>query len=104
MYITKIRLYQKTKFYSITTQPASYTKLHTRPFGKQQYVYIRTYIHTVDVERFAGLNVHGFNPTEIITEVLSRCLGQKCLLLKRVAYIHRKTFMVLLKTTKTMKV
>ena len=51
-------------------------------------------IHTVDVERFAGLNVHGFNPTEVFTEILSYCLGQKCLLLKRGAYIHRKTFAV----------
>ena len=36
---------------------------------------------TVDVEKFAGLNVHGFNPTEVFTEILSNFLSQKCLLL-----------------------
>ena len=34
----------------------------------------------IDVERFAGLNVCGFNPIEVFAEILSRCLGQKCLL------------------------
>ena len=59
---------------------------------------------TVDVERFAGLNVCGFNPTKVFVEILSCCLSQKCLLLKRGTYIHGKTFVVLLKTTKTMNV
>ena len=36
--------------------------------------------HTVDGERFAGLNVCVFNPIEVFTEMLSRFLGQKCLL------------------------
>ena len=26
--------------------------------------------YTVDVEKFAGLNVHSFNPTEVFTEIL----------------------------------
>ena len=34
----------------------------------------------IDVERFAGLNVHGFNLIEIFTEILLCCLDQKCLL------------------------
>ena len=32
-------------------------------------------IDTVDVERFAELNVHGFNPTEVFTEILLHFLG-----------------------------
>ena len=59
---------------------------------------------TVEVEKFTGLNLRGFNPTEVFAEILSCCLSQKCLLLKSDAYIHGKTFTVLLKTTKTMKV
>ena len=55
---------------------------------------------TVDVEKFTGLNFHGFNPTKVFTEILPRFLSQKCLLLKRDAYIHGKTFTVVLKTVK----
>ena len=50
---------------------------------------------TVDGERFAGLNVCGFNPIEVFKEILSCCLGQKYFLfsiIKRGAYIHRKNF------------
>ena len=36
-------------------------------------------LHTVDVERCAGLNVCSFNPIEVFEEILSCCLGQKCL-------------------------
>ena len=36
--------------------------------------------HTVDMERFAGLNVYGFNFIEVFTEIFSHGLGQKCLL------------------------
>ena len=32
------------------------------------------------METFAGLNVHSFNPFETFIEILSLCLGQKCLL------------------------
>ena len=60
--------------------------------------------YTVDMERFAGLNACGFNPTEVLAEILSCCLSQKYILLKKGTYIHGKTFAVLLKTTKTMKV
>ena len=37
-------------------------------------------VHTVDMERFAGLNICGFNPIEILAETLLCCVGQKCLL------------------------
>ena len=37
-------------------------------------------MYTIDGERFAGLNVHVFNPIEVFVEILLRCLGQKCLL------------------------
>ena len=47
---------------------------------------------TVDVEKFTGLNFHGFNPSKVFAEIPSRFLSQKCLLLKRGAYIHGKTF------------
>ena len=56
------------------------------------------------MEKFAGLNFRGFNPTKVFTEILSCILGQKCLLFKSGAYIHKKTFTVLLKTAKTIKV
>ena len=55
---------------------------------------------TVDVEKIAGLNFQGFNPTKVFKEILPRFLSQKWLLLKRGAYIHGKTFIVLLKTVK----
>ena len=55
---------------------------------------------TVDVEKVARLNFHGFNPTEVSTEILSRFLSQKPLLLKSGDYIHGTTYMVLLKTMK----
>ena len=32
------------------------------------------------MEIFTGLNVHGFNPTEVSVEIFSHCLDQKCLL------------------------
>ena len=35
---------------------------------------------TVDMEKFAGLNTHGFNSIEVLSEILLHCLGQKCLL------------------------
>ena len=38
------------------------------------------YRTTVDVERFTGLNVRGFNPIEVSVEILSHYLGQKGLL------------------------
>ena len=37
--------------------------------------------YTIDVERFTGLNVHGFSLIKVFAEVLSRCLGQKYILI-----------------------
>ena len=34
---------------------------------------------TVDVEKFAGLNIHGFNPIEVFAEILKHFFSQKCL-------------------------
>ena len=33
------------------------------------------------MEIFAGIHIHGFNPTEGFAETLLCCFGQKCLLL-----------------------
>ena len=58
---------------------------------------------TIDGERFAGINAHGFNLIEVFAELLLRCLGQKCFLfsvIKRGTYIHGKTFTVLLNIVK----
>ena len=65
------------------------------------------YTYTVNEEIFTGLNVCAFNPIEVVAEILLRCLGQKCFLfstIKRGAYIHGRTFVVLLKTVKSAKV
>ena len=35
---------------------------------------------TVNVERFTGLNIHGFNPIKFFVGTLLQCLGQQCLL------------------------
>ena len=44
------------------------------------YNYATTSTGTVDKERFAGLNVHIFNPIEVFAEIYLCCLSQKCLL------------------------
>ena len=61
-------------------------------------------IATVNEKIFAGLNFHGFNPTEVFAEILSCFLSQKCLLLNSSTYIHGNTSAVLLITVKTVKV
>ena len=51
--------------------------------------------YIVDMERFAGLNIHGFNPIEVFMEILPCCLGQKCLLyniIKERCLYSRKNF------------
>ena len=66
-------------------------------------MYIR---ETTDVERFTGLNIHDFNPSEVFTEILLHYLCQKYILfniIKERHYIQGKTFTVFLKTTKTAK-
>ena len=58
---------------------------------------------TVYVERFAGVNVRGFNPIEVFVKIPSKCLLE-CLLFsiikERRAYIHVKPFAALLKSRK----
>ena len=36
---------------------------------------------TVNVERFAGLNICSFSPMKFFAEILSRCIGHQCSLL-----------------------
>ena len=38
---------------------------------------ISTKSTTVDGERFAGLNIHGFSAIEVFTEIFLHCLGYK---------------------------
>ena len=38
-------------------------------------------IATIDMERFAGLNIHDFSPMKFFAEVFSQCIGLQCLLL-----------------------
>ena len=57
-------------------------------------------IYTVNVERFAGLNVHGFSPMKVFVAILLRCLGQQCVYyLTIVKYSWEQ---VLLKTVKVL--
>ena len=35
------------------------------------------YVCTVDGERFAGLNIHGFSTIKVFMEIFSHCLGHK---------------------------
>ena len=68
---------------------------------------INTWGSTVDGERFAGLNIHGFSAIEVFTEIFLRCLGHKSLLfsINKVRQLYsRKNFAVLLKTVKNAKV
>ena len=63
--------------------------------------------HTVDGERFAGLDIHGFSAIEVLMEILSCCLAMSThylVQLKTGTYIHVKTLTVLRKTVKNMKV
>ena len=48
--------------------------------------------NTVGRERFAGPNVRVFNPFEVFTEIISRCLGQKCSLIKERHLYSRENF------------
>ena len=70
-----------------------------------------TILYIVDVERFTGLNVHGFSFIKVFVEILLCCLGQKYSLFSIIKerclysyYIHRKTLALLLKTMKSTKV
>ena len=37
--------------------------------------------NTVDMERFAGLNIHSVSPMKFFAEILSQCIGHQRLLL-----------------------
>ena len=59
--------------------------------------------NTIDVERFVGLNIHGFSPIKALQKYFCVVFTRSALYLvqlKRDTYIHRKTFVVLLKTVK----
>ena len=54
----------------------TYTYIHTYQCTYAR-TYICTYIHTVDGERFAGLNIHGFSAIKVFVEIFSCYLGHK---------------------------
>ena len=37
--------------------------------------------YTIDMERFAGLNIRDFSPMKFFADILSWCIGHQCLLL-----------------------
>ena len=49
------------------------------------------------MEKFTALNFHSLNPTDVLQKYF-HIFSQKCLELKSCSYIHRKTFVVLLKS------
>ena len=54
-------------------------------------------MYTVNVERFAVLNICGFSVLKFLAGILSQCLGQQCSLFNySYVSIHRKIFTVLL--------
>ena len=42
---------------------------------KDVFLYVQ--VHTVDRERFTGLNIHGFSTIKVFAEIFSCCLGHK---------------------------
>ena len=58
----------------------------------------------VNVERFAGPNIHSFSPMKFFARTLSWYPGQQYLLFNYSYIFTRKTFVLLLKSMKTMKV
>ena len=45
-------------------------------------------MHTVDMERFVGVNIHSFNPIKVFVEILLHCFGQKSLLFSTIKERH----------------
>ena len=43
------------------------------------YLLLLNMEHTVDVERFTGLNIHSFSPMKFFAEILSQCISHQCL-------------------------
>ena len=62
------------------------------------------HIHSLQYHRHGKISWAKCSQFEVFAEIFSRCLDQKCLLLKRGAYIHGKTFTAVSNTAKTMKV
>ena len=63
--------------------------------------------NTIDRERFAGLNICGFSAIKVFTEIFLCCLDRKYSLFSIIKERHLyswKTFTVLLKTVKNVKV
>ena len=50
-------------------------------------------LHTIDVERFTGLNICGFSSMKFFTKMLSRCIGLQCYYLP-IAKNSQETFAV----------
>ena len=48
-------------------------RVYTQASWTKKLIHIQ-FNHTVNVERFIGLNVCGFNATEVFTEIPLRCL------------------------------
>ena len=65
--------------------------------------YGRCIVYTIDGKRFTGLNVHVFNPTEVFTEILSCCLGQKCLLFSIIKERYLYSWEIFCGTLETVK-
>ena len=68
--------------------------------ANQPYFLMPGHNSTVNGERFAGLNIHGFGPIRFFTEIFLQCLGQQCLLFK----YSWENFCGTLKNHKTVKV
>ena len=47
---------------------------------------------TVNVEIFAGLNIHGFSPMKFFMEIISQCIGHHCLLFTYIAKNSQENF------------
>ena len=45
-------------------------------------------MHTVDGERFTGLNIRGFSAIKVFAEILLHCLGHKCSLFSTIKERH----------------
>ena len=67
-------------------------------------LYCRVYLFTVDGERFVGLNICSFSAIKVFTEIFLHISAHYLVQLKRGTYIHGKSFAVLLKIVKNVKV
>ena len=63
------------------------TYLHTYN-NNYSFIYVCTYLSTIDVERLAGLSVCSFISIEVYAEILSHSLGHKYLLFSIIKEKH----------------